>query len=280
MSGVPGIAAIPYLGSGLGFRDELAEQTLAARQQIDFVEIVTERYSESPATLDELRQIVDIYPVIPHGLGLSIGSAGPVDAGYLAQIKRVSDVTGSPYYSDHLCMTRVPGLDLGMLAPMWFGVKVLRDTIDRVNAVQDALGKPLVLENVTYLFEVPDPEMSQTEFFHRLVDATGCGILLDVTNVYTNAVNHGFDAERFLAEMPLDSVVQVHLAGGFWDQGVLIDSHSRPVPPPVWDLFALLCRRATVKASLVEFDQNFPDFPVLVGQVTTARDTMTAARSS
>jgi uncharacterized protein (UPF0276 family) len=270
------LAAIPHLGSGLGFRDELAGMTLAARQQIDFVEIVTERFAESPATLDQLRGIVDVFPVIPHGLGLSIGSAGPVDAEYLAQIKRISDVTGSPYYSDHLCMTRTPGIDLGLLAPMWFSASVLRGTIDRVNAVQDALGKPLVLENVTYLFEIPDPGMSQPEFFHRLVDATGCGILLDVTNVYTNAVNHGFDAERFLSEMPLDSVVQAHLAGGFWDQGVLADSHSHPVPPPVWDLFALLCKRTGLKAALVEFDQNFPDFGVLIDQVATARQIMTA----
>jgi uncharacterized protein len=273
------VASIPHLGSGLGFRQELAKATLAARQEIDFVEIVTEQYTGGPAALDELREVVDAFPVIPHGLGLSIGTAGPVDPDYLDQIKRVSDVTCSPYYSDHLCVTRSPGIDIGLLAPMWFSAEVLLGTIDRVNAVQDTLGKPLVLENVTYLFEVPRAEMSQTEFFHRLVGATGCGVLLDVTNVYTNAVNHHFDPAQFLSEMPLDSVVQVHLAGGFWHEGVLADSHSHPVPPEVWELFALLCTCVDVKGSLVEFDQNFPPFDVLIDQVARARKIMSRAGS-
>ncbi len=272
------LASIPHLGSGLGFRDELAEMTFAARPDIDFVEIVTERYLGGPAVLDELREVVDAFPVIPHGLDLSIGTAGPLDPEYLSDIKRVSDVTGSPFYSDHLCLTRVPGIEFGHMAPLWFSREVLRTTVDRVNAVQDTLGKPLVLENMTYPFEIPSADMSQPEFFHRLVEATGCGVLLDVTNVYTNAVNHGFDPVRFLAEMPLDSVVQVHLAGGYWHDGVLIDGHSHPVPPQVWDLFAWLCERVEVRASLLEFDQNFPDFSVLIDQVSTARELMSGAR--
>ncbi len=270
------LATIPYLGSGLGFRDRLADMTFAARQEIDFVEVVTERYAGGPAQLDQLREVVDAFPVIPHGLGLSIGTAGPIDKEYLDQIKRVSDLTRSPYYSDHLCMTRAAGIDLGQLAPLWFRDDVLRPTIDRVNEVQDELGKPLVLENVTYLFEIPGADMSQAEFFHRLVEATGCGILLDVTNVYTNAVNHHFDPALFMAEMPLHSVVQVHLAGGLWHDGVLADSHSEQVPPPVWDLFAQLCERTAVRACLLEYDQNFPDFRVLTGQVAKAREILSA----
>jgi uncharacterized protein len=274
------LGSIPHLGSGLGFRDELADMTFAAREDIDFVEIVTERYLGGPAALDELREVVDTFPVIPHGLELSIGTAGPLDPEYLRRIKGVSDVTRSPYYSDHLCLTRVPGIDFGHMAPLWFGREVLRTTIERVNAVQDALGKPLVLENMTYPFEIPAADMSQTEFFHRLVDATGCGILLDVTNVYTNAVNHHFDPVRFLAEMPLDSLVQVHLAGGYWHEGVLLDAHSHPVPQEVWDLFAWLCERVEVKASLLECDQNFPEFGVLIDQVTTARALMSSSSCS
>ena len=272
------VATIPHLGSGLGFRDRLADMTFAARQEIDFVEVVTERYAGGPAQLDQLREVVDAFPVIPHGLGLSIGTAGPIDKEYLSQIKRVSDLTRSPYYSDHLCMTRAAGIDLGQLAPLWFSHDVLRPTIDRVNEVQDELGKPLVLENVTYLFELPGADMSQAEFFHRLVDATGCGILLDVTNVYTNAVNHHFDPALFMAEMPLQSVVQVHLAGGFWHDGVLADSHSEQVPPPVWDLFAQFCERTDVRACLLEYDQNFPDFRVLLDQVARAREILSADR--
>jgi len=268
------VGALPYLGSGLGYRRELGDRTLAARSDIDFVEVVVEEFLDRPDGLDELRRIVEIYPVVPHGLGLSIGTAGPLDRGYLTAIKRVSDVSGSPYYSDHLCMTRVPGIDLGQLAPMWFSTGVLRGTIDRVNEVQETLGKPLVLENVTYLVELTGSDLTQPEFFARLVEATGCGILLDVTNVYTNAVNHGFDPHQFLADMPLDAVVQVHLAGGFWHDGVLMDGHSHPVPPQVWELFADLCARTDIKAALLEYDQNYPDFADLVDQVATARRIM------
>lgn len=273
-------AAIPHLGSGLGFRDELSASTFAARRDLDFVEILTERFARGPAELDRLREVVDAFPVIPHGLGLSVGAAGPLDREYLGRVKQVSDLTRSPYYSDHLCMTRAPGIDLDALTPLWFSESVLRGTVERVDMVQDLLGKPLVLENVTYLFELPGGGMTQPEFFHRLVEATGCGILLDVTNIYTNAVNHHFDPERFMAEMPLDSVVQVHLAGGFWTDGVLVDSHSHPVPPAVWQLFAALCERADIKACLLEFDQNFPEFSVLTNHVTKARDIMASARSA
>lgn len=268
------VAGIPYLGSGLGFRDELADETFAAREEIDFVEIITEAYIHKPSGLDELRKVVDAFPVVPHGLGLSIGAAGPLDSAYLARLKQISDLTGSPYCSDHLCMTRVPGIDLDALTPLWFSESVLRGTVERVNAVQDTLGKPLVLENVTYLFEIPGGRMSQPEFFHRLVDATGCGILLDVTNVYTNSVNHGFDPVRFMAALPLDSVVQVHLAGGLWQDGVLFDSHSRPVPEEVWRLLTWLCGKCDLKAALLEYDQNFPDFRVLQEHVATARRLM------
>lgn len=245
---------------------------MAARDQLDFVEVVSDRFAASPEALGRLRDLRETFTVIPHGLGLSVGSAGPLDREYLQRVKRVSEASQSPYYSDHLTMTHVPGIDLGQLAPVWFCGDVLRETIHRVDEIQNELGKPLVLENVTYLFEVPLAEMTQAEFFHRLVDATGCGVLLDVTNVFTNAVNHHFDPWEFIVSMPLESVVQVHLAGGVWKDGILMDSHSTAVPREVWQLFARLCRHADVKAVLLEYDQSFPDFGVLLQQVARARD--------
>ena len=270
---------IPHLGSGLGFREELGAETLAAHEQIDFVEVIAEEYMR-PRGLDRLRKITDRFAVIPHGIGLSIGSMGPVDTDYLTSVKRVSDLSGSSYFSDHLCLTRVPGIDLRHLAPLWFGEELLTHTIEKVHAVQDVLGKPLVLENVTYMVDLPNAELSQTEFFRELTAATGCGILLDVTNLYINAVNHLFDAERFLAEMPLDRVVQVHLAGGYWNHGVLIDGHSHPVPEEVWQLYAHLCERADIKGVILEHDQNFPDLGLLLEQVWRARTILDKTRAA
>ncbi|TDE51538.1 DUF692 domain-containing protein [Nonomuraea mesophila] len=262
---------IPMLGAGLGFREELSEEIYAAHDQIDFVEIIADQYTRPGADLSGLRRLVDTFTVIPHAVGLSIGTMGPVDMEYLAGAKRVSDTCGSPYFSDHLCMTKVPGIDLGHLAPLWFTEEVLANTIEKVKVVQDVLGKPLVLENVTYVVDIPGDQLAQPEFFRRLTDATGCGVLLDVTNLYTNAVNHLFDADTFMAEMPLDHVVQVHLAGGFWRDGILIDGHSDPVPEEVWELYAALCARADIKGALLEQDQNLTDIKPLLEQVWRAR---------
>jgi uncharacterized protein (UPF0276 family) len=196
-----------------------SQALLANRERIDFLEIIADNYLAAPSARAALAELCELFPVIPHGVDLSIGSVMPFDRSYLQAIKRISDLTGSPYYSEHLCMTRVPGRDIGHLAPLWFTEELLDYVIRRVLMLQDYLGKPLILENVTYMLEIPQSTMSQTEFFQRLVAATGCGVLLDVTNVFVNATNHQFDAKHFLEQMPLSHVVQVHLAGGYWKGG-------------------------------------------------------------
>jgi len=272
-----GVAGLPYLGSGLGYREELKDAIFAARGAIDFLEIVTEQFLEHPQGLDELRRICDVYPVIPHGLGLSIGSASGVRREYLSKIKRISDVTDAPYYSEHLCMTSAPGIEIGHLSPLALTEDVLRRAIANVRVVQETLEKPLVLENVTYLFSIPGEQMTQPEFFAQLVEATGCGVLLDVTNVFINATNHGFEALRFLSSLPLESVVQVHLAGGHWSRDVLVDSHSALVQEESWELFDALVARTAVRASIIEHDAGFPDeFGTLIDQVARARSIMRA----
>ena len=271
------LAAIPFLGSGLGYRRELRERILESRAIIDFLEIVTEQFMGDAGRLRDLEELCALFPVIPHGIGLSIGSES-LDEEYLRNIKRVSDVTGSAYYSEHLAVTRAPGIDIGHLSPVWFSEDVLRITIDNVLRVQDVLRKPLILETITYLFEIPHAPMSQAEFFTRLTEASGCGVLLDVTNVYINSVNHHFDPVAFLKDMPLDRVVQVHLAGGYVHDGIMIDGHSELVDDGSWRLLEVLTGLTPVKASILEHDANFPDDPqVLIDQVCRARALMAPA---
>ncbi|HVS00664.1 MAG TPA: DUF692 domain-containing protein [Thermoanaerobaculia bacterium] len=270
------ISAVPFLGSGLGYRREIRDQIFGARDAIDVLEVIADPYVQSPGRLDELRELCDAFPVIPHGVGLSPGSAQPPDREYLAGIRKVSDITGMPFYSEHLCMTRAPGIDLGHLAPLWYTEEVLADTIRNVEITQDALGKPLVLENITYVLEIPGATLTQTEFFDRLVEATGCGVLLDITNVFINSVNHRFDSDEFLDRMPLQRVVKVHLAGGLWHQGVLVDGHSEVVQEESWTLLEKLVRRTGVKACILEHDANFPEsIDVLLRQVARARSILT-----
>ncbi|MDQ2717894.1 MAG: DUF692 domain-containing protein, partial [Chloroflexota bacterium] len=182
------VTAIPCLGVGLGYRREMKEATLAARADIDFLEVITEHYTDDdPRALRELEEISSLFPVIPHGVSLSIGSMTPLDKQFLQGIKRVCEMTQAPYYSEHLCMTSVPGIDLGHLSPLWFTEDVLQQVIRNVAYVQEYLARPLILENVTYYFDIPGNSMSQAEFFNRLIAATGCGILLDITNVFINS---------------------------------------------------------------------------------------------
>ena len=262
---------MPALGVGLGYRSEIREGILAHRERIDFLEIITDNYLREPGALAALEELCTLFPVIPHGVDLSIGSVMPWEPAYLQGIKRVSDLTRSPYYSEHLCMTRVPGRDIGHLAPLWFTEELLQQITDRVLRLQDYLGKPLVLENVTYMLEIPSP-MRQTDFFQRLVSATGCGILLDVTNVFINAANHHFDPGAFLSQMPLDHLVQVHLAGGYWRNGWLVDGHSELVPQDIFALFKVLTTLCPVQNVIFEHDRHFPDMDELLGQMDYARD--------
>ena len=234
------VASMPVFGSGMGYRRELKQAIFDARERIDFLEVVADQFIGDRRRLTELEEICAAFPVIPHGVGLSIGSP-ELDHEYLRAIRVVSDVTAlRSYYSEHLAMTRAPGIDLGHLTPLWFTEAALRSTVDNVARVQDYLRKPLVLENVTYPFDIPNAGMKQTEFFSRLVEATGCGVLLDVTNVYINSANHGFDPVAFLKEMPLDRIVQIHLAGGYERDGAWIDGHSEPVNDGSWDLLDAL----------------------------------------
>jgi uncharacterized protein (UPF0276 family) len=273
------VARVPYLGSGLGYRRQLRDAILASADAVDLLEVVTEQFLDSPERFVELGELCEQFTVIPHGVGLSIGSAAPLDREYLAKIRRVSEFTRCAYYSEHLALTRVPGIDIGHLSPLWFTEKVLACTIRNVKQVQDLLGKPIALENVTYQFEIPGREMNQSEFFGRLVEATGCAILLDLTNLYINSVNHRFDPLAFLAELPVERIVQIHLAGGFWSEGVLVDGHSEEVHSEVWQLLEHLTRLVDVRASILEHDDNFPDdASVLFRQVKRAREIISRGR--
>lgn len=273
MSGSSQLSSIPWQGSGIGYRMELNKAIWEHREQIDCLEIITDRYIEQPHLMDELEALSESFRVIPHGIGLSVGSPR-VSSGYLRDLKRINDVTKSPYYSEHLCMTRAPGLEIGHLSPLWFTEEVLSNTIANVKQVQDVLGKPLILENVTYPFEIPNADMPQAEFFHRMVAATGCGILLDVTNVFINSANHGFEAEEFLDQMPLDSVVQLHMSGGFSAQdGEIVDGHCRPPEEGIWKLLEVFAGKAKVQGSILEHDADFPsEFSVLLDTLNRTRD--------
>ncbi|OHU96989.1 hypothetical protein BIW53_03510 [Pseudoalteromonas byunsanensis] len=267
------IESLPFLGAGLGYRYQIHDDILANESEIDFLEIITEKYIGAPArTIDSLAEMAEKFTIIPHGVSLSVGSARKVSKTFLSNVKEVVDILNAPYYSDHLATTECPGIDLGHLSPIQYSEVTLKYTIDNINMVQDTLGIPFVIENITKTLEIPGSTMSEEEFLHQLVDKTGCGMLLDVTNLYTNSVNFGFDALERAKQLPLNTVVQAHLAGGIWHHGKLIDSHSEAIPNQVWQLFERLIPFMPIKGALIERDDNYPDFNELLSEVRMSKD--------
>lgn len=272
------LKSIPFFGAGLGYRREIHDGILAASSEVNFLEVITERYISAPKrSLDALAAMAEKFRVIPHGVSLSVGTAAPVSKTFLRAVKDVCTLVKAPYYSDHLAVTQSGGIDLGHLSPLVYNKKTLGSVIDNVNRVQDYLGLPFVIENITETHELPGSDMDSADFIARVSNATGCGILLDITNLYINSVNNKFDALQYAERLPLDRVIQVHLAGGYWYNGVLIDSHSEAVPENVWKLFKQLSPRMAVRAALVERDDNYPPFEELLAEVRLARACMMSA---
>jgi hypothetical protein len=171
-------------------------------------------------------------------------------------------------------VTQSPGIDIGHLSPISYNETTLRHVTDNINRIQDFLGLPFVLENITETHAIPGTTIDSADFIQSVVDKTHCGILLDITNLYTNSVNMRFDALAFSKRLPLHAVVQVHLAGGIWDGDKLIDSHSQPIPAKVWELFEKILPFMQLKGALIERDDNYPDFSELLNEIRLAKKYM------
>lgn len=271
-------ASLPSLGVGIGYRSELARDIFDSADHVDWLELVTEHYIQCTAErLDHARWLREHFPVVPHGIEMSIGTDGEVDSDYVDALAEFVALVDAPWCSDHLCFTRAGGIALGQLTPLPRTVELAATIARKAQGVQDRVGVPFLLENISYYVDFPS-ELTEAQFITEVMERCSCGLLLDLTNVHTNAVNHGFSALEFLTLLPMERVVQVHLAGGHWEQGTLLDSHSHAVPEDVWQLLAWTLERAPVRGILIERDDNFPaDASELVGELDRARSMLSAA---
>jgi hypothetical protein len=225
-----------------------------------------------------LEEVRKRYPVALHGVSLSIGSVDPLNQDYLARLKRLVERIDPAIVSDHLCWTGVDGENLHDLLPLPFTEEAMKHIVSRVNQVQDFLGRPILLENVSSYITYKHSVMPEWEFLSGVAKQSGCGILLDVNNVYVNAFNHNFDPYEFLRSIPAEYVGQFHLAG-HTDMGkFLFDTHSMPVVKPVWDLYREAIERFGQVATLVEWDENVPEFPVLMEELVRAKEIYESSR--
>jgi len=260
------------LGAGISLRRPLVADAILHADALDVVEIVADHYfSPAPAKNLELLVLRERFSVIPHGLDLSLGSAEGVSQPYLRKVAAVVETLAPPFWSEHVAFTHAGGRAIGHLAPLPFTHEALDVFVRNVARVRAAIAVPLIFENIACPFDVPYAEMSEGEFLRRLVERTGGGLLLDVANLYYNALNRGRDPFAVLAEYPLHAVVQCHLAGGHRSGGEWIDSHAFGVPEPVWSLFAEVARTSPVVAAIIERDENLPPFAELANEAARAR---------
>jgi Uncharacterized protein conserved in bacteria len=269
---------LPHFGVGLGFRPALRTDIFLNRSEIDLLEITTDHYIDAPKIkLDELELLAATFPLIPHSLELSLGSAEGVEADYLEKVAEVVDIVKPAWFSDHICFTRSGGIKIGHLAPVPFTDEALGVFINNIETVKKRIATPLILENITYNIRYPSSEMTETEFIRRLLDETDCGLLLDVTNLYINSRNLGFDWREYLDGLPMDRVAQLHFVGSHRHGDRLIDAHANETDDEIWEVFTEVARRCDVKAAILERDENFPLFTELTKELQTARSIMSEA---
>ena len=261
----------PQLGRGLGLRREHYQHVLAEKPAVDWFEVISENFmgpgGNPRRVLEEVRCH---YPVVLHGVSLSIGSVDPLNRGYLSQLRALADAVQPAWISDHLCWGSAHGVYAHDLLPVPHTEEALAHIVERVQVVQERLGRRILLENPSTYLQLHDADMTECEFLAELASRADCGLLLDLNNVFVSAHNHGFDARAYIAALPADRIGQIHLAGHTADGALLIDTHDQQVCDEVWDLYSYTISRIGARSTMIEWDAQVPAFQVLEGELDRA----------
>ena len=260
---------------GVGYRQPLVDWLFSCPPEVSCVEITAEHFFDFGQ--ERLEWLRDNFPVFVHGLGLSLGTPGPLDETTLEQFAQVVRVANPEWISEHVAFTRSTEVDLGHLNPLAPTETALRTLIDHARQLMDHCQKPLILENVTSFLKLSG-EMSEPEFLNRLCDQSGCGLLLDVTNLFINARNHRFDETAWLDELNPEHVVQLHVVGYSQQGGAWQDYHGAAIQPELFALVREVVQRTLVRAVIVERDTDFPPIQELTKELQRLDDECVAAR--
>jgi uncharacterized protein (UPF0276 family) len=265
--------SLPFLGYGLGLRSTYYQQILEQSPDVEWFEVVSENFMvQGGKALYYLDAIAERYPLVMHGVSLSIGGPHALDPDYLNQLKQLAERVRPAWISDHLCWSRGNAHQLHDLLPLPYTEESLDYIAARVMQVQDILQRPLVLENVSSYVRVASDDFTEWEFLAALSRESGCELLLDVNNVYVSSRNHGFDPWAFIRSLPIDKVRQLHLAGHSDYGDYVIDTHDHPVSDPVWALYQRTLEHFGPVATLLERDDHFPPFDELLDELQKARE--------
>ena len=266
---------IPNLGLGLGLRSKHFNHILENKPEVDWFEVISENFMDSygrPRHI--LKQIADRYPVVMHGVSMSIGSTDPLNFQYLKRLKVLADEVKPAWVSDHLCWTGVLTVNSHDLLPLPLNDESLVHVCERIRTVQDYLERPLIIENPSTYASFKHSTIKEWDFLRMMTEETGCGLLLDVNNVYVSSFNNDFDPVEYLEGIPFDRVVQMHLAGHQNCGNYIIDTHDREVTDQVWKLFQIAWQKTGGVATLLEWDGNIPEFEVYHAELLKARQFM------
>lgn len=264
--------SLPYLGYGLGLRVDHYEALLAKPAQVQWLEVVSENYMvDGGLPLVWLDRFRERYPLVMHGVSMSIGSTDPLDEDYLARLAALARRVEPAWVSDHLCWTGVQGVNLHDLMPLPYTEEALSHVVSRVLCVQDRLKRRILLENVSSYVSFAQSQLTEWEFLAEVAERADCLILLDINNVHVSAMNHGFSALDYLRGIPASRVQQFHLAGYEQGEQLIIDTHDAAVSNAVWDLYVQAVRRFGRVSTMIERDDHFPPLPELIAELEHAR---------
>ena len=266
---------LPNLGLGLGLRNQHFNHILNESPEVDWFEVISENFMDSfgkPRHI--LKQIAEKYPVVMHGVSMSIGSTDPLNFEYLKSLKTLADEVKPAWVSDHLCWTGVLTTNSHDLLPLPLNKESLKHVCDRIRRVQDYLERPLVVENPSTYASFKNSDIPEWEFLRLMTEETGCGLLLDVNNVYVSSFNNDFDPVEYIQGIPHDKIVQMHLAGHQNMGNYIVDTHDREVTNQVWKLFQMTYQLAPEAAILLEWDGNIPPFEVYHAELLKSKKYM------
>jgi len=252
------------LGFGVGLRRPHYLQVLDDHPRMDWFEVTSENFMvEGGRPIEIIDGVRSQYPIVMHGVSLSIGSTDPLNFAYLRQLATLARRFEPAWVSDHLCWTSVGGRNLHDLLPLPYLEETVRHVAQRIKRVQDILDRTILIENISSYLEFSSSRLSEWEFLSAVAEEADCGILLDINNIFVNAINHRFDPVRYIDSVPTERVIQFHLAGHSDYGTYLLDTHDQPIRPEVWALYEHAVRRFGRVATLIEWDDNIPDFEVL-----------------
>ncbi|WP_419810209.1 DUF692 domain-containing protein [Bacterioplanoides sp.] len=263
----------PFLGFGLGLRTQHFEHVLQHQPDLDWFEILSENYMVAGGKPRYyLEAIAERYPLVMHGVSMSIGSTDPLDMDYLKALKKLANDVQPKWISDHICWTSIHGQNSHDLLPLPYTQETVRHVAERVKQVQDFLGRRILLENVSSYLSYNNSEMDEWTFLSQVAEEADCLILLDINNIYVSARNHHFEPLDFLNKIDPKRVQQFHLAGhsDFGDH--VIDTHDHDVPDAVWQLYKEALKRFGAVSTMIERDDNIPEFPELYAELQIAKD--------